>query len=731
MSATLPVRREPGSPLPSTTLDSSRFSPQALAALADDDAYFQRVLGVVEARLDGMQKRLAELRLQKPPQGGAMLQRDLEIHALSQQYHRLSRLGSEICLGRFDRADGSRVYIGRIGVRDDDGTALLVDWRTPEAAPFFAATMREAMGVVRRRRFRWADGRVIDSWDEWLDLDAEQETTGLQDAQSAFLASLAGNRSGRMSSVLATIQADQDEIIRADARGCTVVDGGPGTGKTVVALHRAAYLAFHGHDPVLYVTKHPRLAAYVRDVLPSLGEDDVPVASLTELYADTATRTAAPADVMRLKGDARMANAIDRAITFFQGLPDEDVVAELPDRDVLVQPAHWRVALETCTETQHVPRRAELLEAIGEVLDEPRVAADIEVRRALWASWPDLSPTQVVADLLGHRALLRHCTPWLGDDDRAAVHADAQDSEGWHASDLPLLDYARQRLGLPPTPAVPADEMRLRRAAAKAAVSDLMHSAGEGSALHLLKDTTADRLQPIDELLEPPDALPPPALTDRVFAHVVVDEAQDLTGMEWRALLWRCPSRSVTAVGDRAQSRQPFDESWAARVAGVGLPDARVLRLRVNYRTPAVLMRPAISVIRAARPTVEVPDAIRTDGSPLVLERVAGADLMAAALERAGRLVASGGTAGVVATADRHVEPTPEGITLFTPADLQGLEMDAIVIVEPAELWGDDEATAPSLYVTLTRATQAVVVLHHRDLPTCALPILSEPAALR
>jgi DNA helicase IV len=192
-----------------------------------------------------------------------------------------------------------------------------------------------------------------------------------------------------------------------------------------------------------------------------------------------------------------------------------------------------------------------------------------------------------------------------------------------------------------------------------------------------------------------------------------------------RALLWRCPGRSVTAVGDRAQSRQPFDESWAERVGAVGLPDVRVLRLQVNYRTPAVLMQPAVAVIRAARPTVEVPEAIRTDGSPLVVERLAGADLMAAALERAGRLVAGGGTAGVVAAADRHGGHTPERVTLFTPADLQGLEMDAVVIVEPAELWDDTESAAASVYVTLTRATQAVHVLHQRDLPRCALPILS------
>jgi hypothetical protein len=714
--------------LPRSILDARHFNDQALASLATDEQHFRLVLDVVAGQLAALQQRLAELRRQEVPQGAARFQRDLEIHSVSQQHHRLSRLGTEICLGRFDRRDGSRVYVGRMGLRDGEGRPLLADWRTPAAAPFFAATLREAMGVVRRRRFRWSGGLVVDSWDEWLDLDVEQEQTGLQDSQSAFLAALAANRSGRMSSVLATIQADQDAIIRAPASGCTVVDGGPGTGKTVVALHRAAYLAFHGSDPVLYVTKHPRLASYVRDVLPSLGEEDVPVAGMAELYADAATRPAAAPEAVRLKGDVRMAEAIDRAVRFFQDLPDTEVIAELPDRDVEVRPEHWREALATCTETQHVPRRSELLEALGERLAEPRVSTDRQVRQALWAGWPDLSAAQVVGDLLRHRGLLRHCAPWLSAQEQETILADARADDGWHEADLPLLDYAHQRLGLPARSAEPVAELRLRRAAAKAAVADLMAAAGEGSALHLLRDTTFDGLAPVDELLEPPDALPPPTLPDRVFAHVVVDEAQDLTGMEWLALLWRCPSRSITAVGDRAQSPEPFDESWTDRLAGVGLPGAaRVLRLSVNYRTPEVLMRPAVAVIRAARPSVEVPEAIRTDGTPLVVERVVGeVDLVDVALDRAAGLVAQGGTAGVVAHASRHRPEAPEGVTFFTPADLQGLEMDAVVVVEPAELWGDGEAAAAGLYVTLTRATQAVCLLHRRDLPPCARPVLEQ-----
>jgi DNA helicase IV len=683
----------------------------------------QTVLDVVAQQVRELDERRAELRLQTLPSGAQRLQRDLEIQAISRRLHTLSRLGTDICLGRFDRQDGSRVYVGRLGLRDADGRMLLVDWRTPEAEPFFAATLRTPMGVVRRRRFRWADGVVVDSWDEWLDLNAPQEETGLQDAQSAFLASLAASRTGRMTSVLATIQADQDEIIRADGRGCTVVDGGPGTGKTVVALHRAAYLAFANQDAVLYVTKHPGLAAYVLDVLPSMGEDDVPVASLAELYAERATRHDAQPELSRLKGDVRMVAAVGRAVNFFEDLPQDPVLAELPDRDVEVQPSHWREALASCEESQHVPRRTELLESLGELLSTPELARDRAVVGALRATWPDLSPAGVITDLLTHRGLLAHCAPELTEAERAAIRADALGNPGWHRDDLPLLDIARQRLGLDPVDEVPAAELARRRAAAKEAVADLMHAVGEGSALHLLTADHADLMDTAD-LLEPASAPARGRLGDQVFSHIVVDEAQDLTAAEWQVLLWRCPSRSVTVVGDRAQCRQPFPESWEERLAAVGLPRARVLRLSINYRTPLRLMMPAAAVITAARPDVLVPEAIRTDGQPLVIERIGDdADLASVAVARALDLLAGQGTAGVVLHPDRQRPAAPEGVTFYAPEELQGLEMDVVVIVEPAELWHDDEAAAPSLYVTLTRATQAVVVLHHRDLPDCATPL--------
>ena len=713
-------------------IDAHRFSPTALASLAEDDEHLTAAIDLIAAQARDLLGRRTELRLLQVPPGAARMQRDLEIESLSRRLHLLSRLGTDVCLGRVDRRDGSRVYVGRLGLRDADGGTLLVDWRTPEAEPFFAATLRAPGDVLRRRRFRWAGGRVVDSWDEWLDLGVEQEQTGLQDAQSAFLATLAARRTGRMSSVLATIQADQDAIIRADGRGCTVVDGGPGTGKTVVALHRAAYLAFARRDAVLYVTPSPRLAAYVRDVLPSMGEDDVPVASLEELYVDRAARRDPQPELRRLKGDPRMLTAIDRAVAFFQDLPQETLAVDLPDREVVVRPSHWRAALDSCEQTQHVPRRSELLTSLAELLSAPELAQHPTTVAALQAVWPDLTPEVLITDLLTHRALLAHCAPWLTEEEQDAIRAHAAAPGGWHVTDLPLLDVARQRLGLDPVLKGAAADLAQRRAAAQAVVDDLIEAAGEGSALHLLRGNASSADKPewtSADLLEPASTPIAGRLGDRAFSHVVVDEAQALTAAEWQVLLWRCPSRSITAVGDRAQSREPFPESWEERMSAVGLPRAQVRRLSISYRTPRALMTPAAAVITAARPDVLVPEAIRTDGQPLVAEIVADEDLVSEAVSRAAQLRGDG-TAAVVLHADRPRPATPAGVSCYVPEELQGLEMDVVVIVEPAELFPDDDpSAAPSLYVTLTRATQAVVVLHSRELPTCARPLTTSGAA--
>lgn len=422
----------------------------------------------------------------------------------------------------------------------------------------------------------------------------------------------------------------------------------------------------------------------MRDVLPSLGEEDVPAANMEDLYAERATRRDPQPELSRLEGDLRMVAAVERAVAFFQDLPQEIVVAELADRGVVVRPAHWREALATCEQTQHVPRRAELLTSLGELLSAPEVARDPAVVRALRAGWPDLSPADLVTDLLTHRALLAHCAPWLTQEQRANLRADALAHGRWHVSDLPLLDVARQRLGLDPVDEVPAAELARRRAAAEAAVADLIVAADEDSALHLLRGNA--RTAPTDRPGRPPTCwsrparLPPPGPVS----------APSVTSSSTRHRT-SPPSSGRSCSGVARTARSPSS-------ATVRSPDLR------SPRAGRSGWRHGTAADPRAAPVHQLPPARRPHGAGSRSDP-----------GRPARRPGAGGDPHRAAAGARA-----RGVAFYAPEDLQGLEMDVVVIVEPAELFGDDDAAAPSLYVTLTRATQAVVVLHQRELPACA-----------
>src|SRR5690349_10508272 len=264
------------------------------------------------------------------------MDRDMEVHRLAARLRVLRRFGLDLCLGRMVSADSPEpVYVGRLGLTDKAGRRLLLDWRSPAAEPFFGATHADPMGLASRRRYRWARGRVSDYWDEVFTTDGLVEHAAALDDQSAFIASLGATRSPRMRDVLGTIAADQDAIVRAGSRGALVVDGGPGTGKTVVALHRTAYLLYsdprlgHRMGGVLFVGPHQPYLAYVADVLPSLGEEGVQTCTLRDLVPEGAT-AAEEADptVARLKSDARMVAAIEPAVRFYENLPTKGMTVE-------------------------------------------------------------------------------------------------------------------------------------------------------------------------------------------------------------------------------------------------------------------------------------------------------------------------------------------------------------------------------------------------------------------
>ncbi|MER5409255.1 RNA polymerase recycling motor ATPase HelR [Streptomyces sp. NPDC002769] len=713
-----------------TSLTTSAFdlpdhlSPKADPALiADDEQHFAAVAESLDQAISDVSDRLDALRRAPGGIGREAMERDTEIHRLTGRLRALRLFGLDLCLGHIVGADdGERLYIGRLGLTDSTGRRLLVDWRSPAAEPFFAATHARPAGLASRRRYRWTRGRISDYWDEVFTANGLDRHAALDD-QSAFIASLGANRSPRMRDVLATIQADQDAVIRAGSRGALVVDGGPGTGKTVVALHRSAYLLYsdprlgHRRGGVLFVGPHEPYLAYVADVLPSLGEEGVRTCTLRDLVPEGAgARAEADPEAALLKSSADMVKAIETAVRFYETPPTRGMTVTTPWSDVRLTADDWAEAFEAPGPgTPHNEARDLILEELITILTDRHdgeVPPDL-LRRALLhdeelvgtldRAWPLLEAADVVADLWSVPAYLRMCAPWLGPEDvRKLRRADAQ---AWTVSDLPLLDAARQRLG------DPRASLRKRRheasvAAERARRADVIDSLlqnvvideSEGAMGMLHGRDLQDSL--IDETARPgtdPEPLAGP------FAHIVVDEAQELTDAEWQMLLLRCPSRSFTVVGDRAQARHGFTESWRERLERVGLDRIDVTSLSVNYRTPEEVMAEAEPVVRAVLPDANVPTSIRSSGIPVVHGSVA--DLgpvldswLAAHAE---------GIACVIG--DPTFRATPR-VRSLTPELSKGLEFDLVVLVDPVA-FGEGVEGAVDRYVAMTRATRQLVVL--------------------
>lgn len=713
----------PVDPLTTSTFDL----PETLAAKADpaliaaDEQHFSAIAATLAASIAELSERLDAERRAPGGAGQAALDRDLEIHRLSARLRTLRRFGLDLCLGRIVAANGEPVYIGRLGLTDSTGVRLLVDWRSPAAGPFFGATHANAMGLVSRRRYRWTRGRITDYWDEVFTPDGLEGHAALDD-QSAFIATLGMNRSARMRDVLSTIQADQDAIIRAGSPGALVVDGGPGTGKTVVALHRTAYLLYAdpmvGHDRggVLFVGPHEPYLAYVSDVLPSLGEEGVRTATLRDLVPEGATAAAEEdPEVARLKSTARVGEAVEAAVRFYEEPPEHGLTVETPWSDLRLGAGDWAEAFEAADPgTPHNEARdrvwAELLAILVDQAEDDDASPD-ELRRYLESNrelrmtfdraWPLLEAADVVADLWSVPAYLRRCAPWLSADEVRTLQR--ADTALWTLSDLPWLDAARQRLGDPGAARRKRlqDAVTARERERMAGVIDELIQADDSELLLMTSLRHGDlRDALVDEAALPAAERDPLA---GPFAHVVVDEAQELTDAEWQMLLLRCPSGSFTIVGDRAQARHGFPESWEERLGRVGLDRIAVASLSVNYRTPAEVMAEAEPVIRAALPDANVPTSIRSSGIPVLHGSVAERDdVVGAWLDEH--------PDGVACVIGDPTFAATDRVRSLTPVLAKGLEFDLVVLVRP-ESFGAGVEGAVDRYVAMTRATQRLVVL--------------------
>ncbi|MGW4882471.1 RNA polymerase recycling motor ATPase HelR [Streptomyces sp. NPDC004262] len=699
------------------------------ALIADDEQHFAAVARCLEETLSDLSERLDATLRAPGGTGRAAMDRDIEVHRLTGRLRTLRRFGLDLCLGRIVAADDPEpVYIGRLGLTDSEGRRLLLDWRSPAAEPFFAATHADPMGLRSRRRYRWTDGRISDYWDEVFTADGLEGHAALDD-QSAFIASLGADRSERMRDVLATIQADQDAIIRAGSRGALVVDGGPGTGKTVVALHRTAHLLYsdprlgHRRGGVLFVGPHRPYLNYVSDVLPSLGEEGVQTCVLADLVDEGAT--AAPEtdpEVARLKSSADLVRAVETAVRFYEEPPAEGMTVTTDWGEVWLSAADWADAFRAPGPgTPHNEGRDHIWEELATILLDKHTGDDVpperfrgslqqdrELTGTLNGAWPLLEAADLVGDLWSVPAYLRMCAPWLDRDEvRLLQRADPQ---AWTVSDLPLLDAARQRLGDPA-----AARRRQRQEAALAAqrermaqvVDNLIGAAvdsgadgddGEGL-VRMLRGEDA-KVSLVDESELP---APTPDLLAGPFAHIVVDEAQELTDAEWQMLLLRCPSRSFTIVGDRAQARHGFAESWRERLERVGLDRITLASLGINYRTPEEIMAEAEPVIRAALPDANVPTSIRGSGLPVVH---GSADRLASVLED---WLAAHAEGIACVIGDPAFTATPR-VRSLTPQLSKGLEFDLVVLVDPED-FGTGVEGAVDRYVAMTRATRQLVIL--------------------
>ncbi|MEV7988294.1 RNA polymerase recycling motor ATPase HelR [Micromonospora sp. NPDC085948] len=704
----------------------AHLSPKADPRLiALDEQHFATMAQSLDQLNTELSERLAAERLAPGGKGRQAMDRDEEIRRLTGRLRALSRYGLDLCLGHVVGADDPEpVYVGRRGLTDSTGRRLLLDWRSPAAEPFFGATHANPMGLASRRRYRWTRGRISDYWDEVFTPDGFVGHAVALDDQSAFIASLGTARSARMRDVLSTIQADQDAIIRAGSAGTLVVDGGPGTGKTVVALHRTAYLLYS--DPrlgqrrggVLFVGPHQPYLAYVADVLPSLGEEDVQTCTLRDLVDEGGTATVEPdPDVARLKSSADLVGAIDAAVRFYEDPPVKPMTVTTDEGDLWLGADDWADAFQAPGPgTPHNEARDEIWAELLTILvdrydgDEPddvlrrSLSRNRELRTAFNRAWPLLDAADLVGDLWSVPAYLRTCAPWLSREEIRTLQRD--EPRAWTVSDLPLLDAARRRLGVASgrsqrhDPAAAVEREHRDRVVDELLAADA-YDDGEGLLTMLrqpdLRDALADES---GSLSADPDLLAGP------FAHIVVDEAQELTDAEWQMLLARCPSRSFTIVGDRAQARHGFTESWQERLERIGLDRITLASLSINYRTPEEVMAEAEPVIRAVLPDANVPTSIRGNGLPVLHGSTAelGTILDAWLTEH------TDGTACVIG--DPAFAPASR-VRSLSPEQAKGLEFDLVVLIDP-DAFGTGIEGAVDRYVAMTRATQQLVILTRR-----------------
>jgi DNA helicase IV len=756
------------------------FRGGGVASRGDELAGEQAVIDTLYARLDALRARargrLSAVRMAGPsgsPQNRS--ERDAFATLYEDRAGQLDAVEDRLAFGRLDLDDGTVRYIGRIGLTDDAQHSLLTDWRAPVAEPFYRATALRPGGVRRRRHLVTSRRTVTGIEDELLDLSLDTYEAGADHppllGEGALLAALAARRTGRMQDIVATIQAEQDRIIRSDLAGVLVVQGGPGTGKTAVALHRAAYLLYAHRrtlekSGVLLIGPSHSFLRYIDQVLPSLGETGVVSTTLGELLPDVVATHVDDDAAAAIKGRVVWADIVRRAVAARQRVPDTDIDMRLDGHRLVIRAGDVRAAI-TRARRGHRPHNLaragfvrEMLANLvaqyeqadgGQLSPEERaiVLEDLrearEVRVGLNLAWFPISAKKLIDDLLSRPHRLAEAAPELSGDEQAAVLR--APGAPWTISDVPLLDEAAELLG---TDDALARAEELARATERAQMLDYARAVVEsgatsGSMIPVDARTLAERFAASGLSSTTAER----AASDRswTYGHVVVDEAQELSPMAWRMLVRRVPTRSITVVGDVAQTSSPAGAtSWAATLGPVLGTGWRMEELTVSYRTPAEVASLAqrvaealglpVSPLTAAR---EVPDAIDAIELPDRTEVARQAATRAAKLaaeftdaDGAGRVAiiavpdAAGGIRAELSVAlTRELGPAAairlaaqrvddQQVSIRTPLEVKGLEFDAVVLVEPADIAATGAA---NLYVAMTRPTGRLVIVHADPLP--------------
>jgi DNA helicase IV len=771
---------------------SDRSDPEIAAEQAYLDAVYDRLSAMRESA-ESVAAAYEDVRAGGTHQ--ARLERDIAVETTHRRLAALDIGDAPLCFGRIDWQEGDRFYVGRLAVDDEERTPLVIDWRAPIAEPFYRATALDPMGVLRRRHLITRHGReVVSLDDEVFDSDAVEAAGLTVLGEGALLAALERHRTGRMADIVATIQAEQDAAVRADLPGVVIVAGGPGTGKTAVALHRAAYLLYTyrrrlGTQGVLLVGPSPVFLRYIEQVLPSLGEHEVQLATVRGLKPQLgANRLDAPA-VERTKGDARMVTVIRRALADRERPPRRDLELTIDGLRLRLSRRECRRTLERVqrrpgTHNAHRPLvqrmlldklvsqyRSALARSHREVLDldtlpglgeedfdsgyDPQVAAALargeapprewereltvrlrrhpEFRMALERMWPVLTGAELVHDLFSFEALIRSASDSvLSREEQRSLFRPRSESVrdvDWTEGDVALVDEADALLG-------PVEAARPRRRGRSGAdKAEIEAAASVVRELGLGGYTTAAALaERYGGGTPAADAIP----ELRTFGHILVDEAQDLTPMQWRMLARRCPNGSMTVVGDFGQASRPGAATgWDAVLEHLPTHDEpRRVTLTVNYRTPAEIMDLANRLLTAAASGVQPTQSVRRTGLPPQFTRVD--DLVAGAAAGARVAKDAGGTVAVIAPFELHAaitesladlgavadaaEALDAPIGVLAPTDAKGLEFDHVIVVEPSRLVTPDSAGLRLLYVTLTRATQTLTVIHADALPEALTP---------